>query len=430
MSPEPSSRSHARWALRLAAVLIALLIALLLGEVLAVAYYYLRDGRYISPGDRLAAERNAYVEEMRTKDCAYGDSVLVHPFLANVQSNRGPCGANYANSRSFIGKEYPDHAQPRVGYILVTGGSVAAQFTWDNRQQDSVLERILNEQFTGGRYDRFVVLNGGHGAWKQPNQYILFGLYADVLAGVITLDGFNEHYMLGSNQRFEAPSNNFFQIVRRLDARSSLMSEMALRLEVRLYRVAAEHKLFHLSSLAYLIVDMIRGRLRTYAAGAATRTAHRKDDWVNASYEAMFAFTDGMAEAERQRWVLGQYEKYVRLMDAGAKALGIPGLFLLQPTPAFGKLLTEEERPFAEMTNKPAYDAVVRHLTGLREKHGLPVFSLGEVFKDTRERIYKDHIHVNDLGNRLMAERVADLIEQVWGWPRHRAAGARPASRE
>jgi hypothetical protein len=425
-----SNPRRRRWALRIAASLIALLGVLAGGELLATAYYFLRDGRYVIPGDRLAAERNAYVEEVRTRDCTYGDSVIVHPFLANVQSSQGPCGVGYANSKSLIGKEYPDKPQPRVGYVLVTGGSVAAQFTWDNREQDSALERILNEQFTGDRYDRFVVLNGGHGAWKQPNQYILFGLYADILAGVITLDGFNEHYMLGSNQRFEAPSNNFCQIVRRLDARSSLMSEAALRLETRLYRFAADHQLFHVSSLAYLAVDAVRGRLRAYAAGAATRTAHRRDDWVNASYEAMFVFTDKMDEAERRRWVLGQYEKYVRLMDAGAKALGIPTLFLLQPTPAFGKPLAEEERPFATMTNKPAYEALVRHLTGLREKHGLPVFSLAEVFKDTREQIYKDHIHVNELGNRLMAERISDLIETVWGWPRHRPAGSRPPARQ
>ena len=80
-----------------------------------------------------------------------------------------------------------------------------------DRKIESPLERILNAEFTGDRFDRFIVLNGGRGAWKQPNQYIFFGLYADILAGVITLDGFNEHYMINARRRFELPSNLYFE---------------------------------------------------------------------------------------------------------------------------------------------------------------------------------------------------------------------------
>jgi len=411
-----------RCAFRLITACVALLVLVLTGELLATGYYYVREGKFIWPGDRLMAEHNIYVEEVRTKDCTYGDSVLVHPFLASVQSGGGPCGSQYANTRSLIGKEFPDKKQARVGYILLTGGSVAARFIWDNRKEESHLEQILNQEFTGDRFDRFVVLNGGHGAWKQPNQYILFGLYADVLAGVITLDGFNEHYMLNSNRRFEAPSDNFFQVVRRLDARSYLFAENALRLESSLYRFAADHRMFHVSSMAYMMVDTVRARLRKFAAGAGTRTAHRRDDWVNASYEAMFTFADKMDGEERRSWMVQQYEKYIRLMAAGAKAMDVPSLFTLQPTPAFDKPLTEAEKPFATMTDKPGYRMLVQKLTALRDRDNLPVYSLGDVFQNTKEQVYEDHIHVNDLGNQLMAERIAELIEKVWGWPRRHPA--------
>jgi lysophospholipase L1-like esterase len=43
-----------------------------------------------------------------------------------------------------------------------------------------------------------------------------------------------------------------------------------------------------------------------------------------------------------------------------------------------------------------------------------------DVFQDTKEEIYKDHAHVNELGDEIMARRVADLIAEVWGWPRKR----------
>jgi hypothetical protein len=55
------------------------------------------------------------------------------------------------------------------------------------------------------------VLNGGDGAWKQPQQTILFSLYADFVDAVVTLDGYNEKLMIqpGVVSRFELPGNNF-----------------------------------------------------------------------------------------------------------------------------------------------------------------------------------------------------------------------------
>ena len=159
-------------------VVFASVATFLVGELGVMVYYVVRDGKYISPGERLAAEGNAYDEVARaqapSKSCGHGDSLIVHPYLAYVQTALGPCGIGYANSKSLIGKEFPDRPRPRTGIILVTGGSVAAQFVGYDRKIESPLERILNAEFTGYRFDRFIVLNGGRGAWKQPNQYIFF----------------------------------------------------------------------------------------------------------------------------------------------------------------------------------------------------------------------------------------------------------------
>src|SRR5262245_46090701 len=126
-------------------VVLVFVAMLFLGELGVTVYYVVRDGKYISPGERLAAESNAYVEVARaqtpSKSCHYGDSLIVHPYLAYVQTALGPCGVGYANSKSMIGKEFPDRPRPRTGIILVTGGSVAAQFVWDNRKQESPLDR-------------------------------------------------------------------------------------------------------------------------------------------------------------------------------------------------------------------------------------------------------------------------------------------------
>ena len=407
-------------------VVFALVATFFVGELAVTVYRVVRDGKYISPGERLAAERNAYVEVARaqtpSKSCGYGDSLIAHPYLAYVQTALGPCGVGYANSKGLIGKEFPDRPRPRTGIILVTGGSVAAQFVWDNRKKESPLERILNAEFTGDRFDRFIVLNGGHGAWKQPNQYIFFGLYADILAGVITLDGFNEHYMINAHRRFELPSNNYFDAIQRQDPRviTAPFTMAALKLDADLYRFASRHAIFHVSNLAYFVVDVVRSTLRRYASRTPKRSIPAEDDWVKASYAQMFAFHDEMTPEESKIWSLRQYEKYIRLIHAGAEALRIKSLFLIQPIPGWGKPATEREKIFAQGTDQKLYKEMTDHVVGLREQFGIPVYSLLDVFQDTKEEIYKDHAHVNELGDEIMARRVADLIAEVWGWPRKR----------
>ena len=406
-------------------VVFAFVATLLVGELGVTVYYVVRDGKYISPGEQLAAERNAYVEVARaqtpSKSCGYGDSLIVHPYLAYVQTALGPCGVSYANSKSLIGKEFPDRPRPRTGIILVTGGSVAAQFVGDNRNAESPLERILNAEFSGDRFDRFIVLNGGHGAWKQPNQYIFFGLYADILAGVITLDGFNEHYMINSRRRFEEPASNYFQAVERQDPRvtTAPLTMAALKLEADLYRFASRHGLFQVSNLAYFVVDVVRRTLRR-SASHTPKLSIAAIDWVKASYAQMFAFHDKMTREERKIWSLRQYEKYIRLMHGGAEALRIKSLFLIQPIPGWGKPLTERERIAARGADRQLYKEMTDHLVALREQFGIPVYSLLDVFQDTKEEIYQDRAHVNDLGNEIIARRIADLIAEVWGWPRKR----------
>jgi hypothetical protein len=405
-------------------VVFAFVATLFVGELGVTVYHIVRDGKYISPGDRLAAERNAYVEvawaQTPSKSCGYGDSLIVHPYLAFVQTALGPCGVNYANSKSLIGKEFPDRPQPRTGIILVTGGSVAAQFVWDNRKEESPLERILNAEFTGDRFDRFIVLNGGHGAWKQPNQYIFFGLYADILAGIITLDGVNEHDWIASRRRFEEPASNYFQAVERQDPRvtTAPLTMAALKLDADLYRFASRHALFQVSSLAYSVVDAVRTGLRLYASRSPKISITAEDDWIKASYAQMFAFHDKMTREERKIWSLRQYEKYIRLIHAGAEALRIKSLFLIQPIPGWGKLLTEQERIVARGADRKLYKEMTDSMVALREQFGIPVYSLLDVFQNTQEEVYQDQAHVNELGNEIIAQRIADLIAEVWGWPR------------
>ena len=82
----------------------------------------------------------------------------------------------------------------------------------------------------------------------------------------------------------------------------------------------------------------------------------------------MFALNDKMDENQRIAWSLAQYQKYVRLMHAGAETFGIKSLFLVQPTPAWGKPLTDDEKPFARLTPWNIYKKMTDELIELRKR--------------------------------------------------------------
>src|SRR5260370_16801441 len=59
-----------------------------------------------------------------------------------------------------------------------------------------------------------MVLDAGDGAWKEPQGFIIFSLYASAVDAMINLSDFNEHYYSrrGEDQRLEGPASNFMEV--------------------------------------------------------------------------------------------------------------------------------------------------------------------------------------------------------------------------
>ena len=99
--------------------------------------------------------------------------------------------------------------------MLVTGGSVASQLVqnWP-APAPRFLEEELNKRYVSPNGKPWLVLNGGDGAWKEPQQFILFSMYATSVDAVVTLDGYNEHYFFwpGTTERLERPLSNFIDV--------------------------------------------------------------------------------------------------------------------------------------------------------------------------------------------------------------------------
>jgi hypothetical protein len=399
----------AKWLGRGLLVTGSLVVSLAILEVVCLAYYWRRDGRVIPVTDKLLAEHNAYVEDLVPEQMTYADLLVPHPYLSYVHNPYLRGLSQPINRLGLMGHEFPIRKEPGVFVILVTGGSVASQLA-GLTVEDNVLEQELNERYIGGRIRRFLVLNGGAGAWHQPQQFILFALYAQVLDGVVTLDGFNERYVLDSPfYQFELPAENY--VVAISNQVGDLRAVFPLWVDGQVLRAQQSRWLRH-SRLVYCLGGWIRGwARRAYREGGAA-------GWVRPGLQRtvqdFFQWPQGWSRREKQLYALEQYKKYIRFMNAIADHAGIRSLFTIQPCPAVGKRLTPEERKIVgSLDYGSQYQMMAEKLLALRDE-GVPIYSLLDAFVRHDETIYRDAIHVSPEGNRILARRILELLEREW----------------
>ena len=117
---------------------------------------------------------------------------------------------------------------------------------------------------------------------------------------------------------------------------------------------------------------------------------------------------------------LALYQKYERGIEAVAKDNGVKTAYFLQPVPAYGKTLTEEEKRVAgDLAYRDLYRKIVAGMMTLRDQ-GLPIYDLGDIFEGREghdlRRPHPFHPRrraATARGYRLMATRMAGEC-----WPR------------
>ncbi|NQW51482.1 MAG: hypothetical protein HQ465_09615 [Rhodospirillales bacterium] len=403
-------------ALKVAALCIGLAVAFAGLEVLSTAWLTIRDGRYTPAKDLFATSRNTYIQDITGgggSNCRYVDTMFPHPYLAFVHHRDDPCGVPGANDIGMLGDTYPVVRNPDRYVILLAGGSVASQISQlVEPGRRSFIEEELNRRYVSPTGKPFQVLNGGLGAWKQPQQLILLAIYGDFIDAVVTLDGYNEQHLIqpGLKVRFELPANNYLgvnPIVAKDGFGSLAISWFMGRISGWLGTGLTAH-----SHAAYLL-----------ASALASKPADDNSGFGAKTYAAMMSLPNDITDSPSayMDWQIAQYAKYIRVMDLTARDFGIKSMFFLQPVPAVDKTLTaEERRGTPDLKYGERYIEIVRRLLALRERN-IEVRSLLDVFKDEKETIYSDDIHprrdlMDSRGYSLMAARMAREMASAWGW--------------
>ncbi|MCC7166533.1 MAG: hypothetical protein IT565_03095 [Rhodospirillales bacterium] len=410
------------------AVLLSVLALGAVGEGAARLFLRMRDGRGIPLAERHATllQGGMKVEGMLPTATSYYETCFPHPWLGFVHHANPPANLANINNVGLFGRDYPAVRDERFFTILIAGGSVAAQFGQIVERGPLFLEDYLNRTYESPNGAPFRTLNGGDGAWKQPQQAILLLLHAPALDAVITLDGFNEFHGLGKDHGLAFPAENY-------EAVSPLASHgrdavLGRALATRLKKLAVEGAILRRSALAYLA-----------CAGLAERVMRR---WVarprgawRTTTRSLFSLPDGWPNAMRRAYQITQYRQFLLAIEAVARRFDLRTAYFIQPIPALDKPLAPEEAAHAVPEMAKPYAEMRDALLALGGE-GLPVHSLTGIFKDHPEPLYGDWIHLRfdaqgeSPGYRIMAKEIGDRLAAAWGLRRKdgSAAAAAPAT--
>ena len=383
-------------------------------EILFTTYYYFRDGTYFPVQQMLAQEGGNFQRDLTQGDCNFSDTLFPHPYLGWVHHANPPCGLPNINSIGFYGQAFPWKRREDKFVVLLTGGSVASQL---GRLTQGSLQELLNQNYSEyGK--RFVVLNGAIEAWKQPQQLILFAMYANLVDAVVTLDGYNEFFMprVPTNSgRLEIPWKLSFDVVNRFSA-SSNTAVAATWFNGQVYRLTRDNWIISHSKSLYFLSQLLRRHVASYVENDSSM-----NDTSLTSIDGIFAFPKQWDDRTRKRWNLEQYANYIRMINGIAYRMKVPAIHFLQPVPAIGKALTKEEKMVVgDISYASEYNEMVQQLLQLRDE-GIVVFSLLELYKDYTGSLYYDNVHqrLDSEGYRLMAARIAKILGEQWNLAQH-----------
>ena len=401
-------------------VLVGIVMALAAIEVTAIVWLYLEDGRYTPAEELFQRTQNTYVRDStKGTACRYVDTLYPHPYLAFVHHANPPCGLPYINNIGLLGTDFPTIKPADRYVVLLVGGSVASQLAQNQPPPaPRYLEEELNKRYVSPNGKPLLVLNGGDGAWKEPQSFILFSMYATSVDAVITLSGYNEHYYFRpyTDERLEAPASQ-------LPRGQSVRRRREFRRRGDRLGDGPHRRHAGAQSRARPFARRLHDhpRHRGGGQGQGRLQVQQADDAHQHLRPAGGHHGNGDSVFATQ---LALYQKYARAIEAVAKDNNVKTAYFLQPVPSWGKTLTEEEkRGVGDLSYRDLYRRMVEGMMTLRER-GMAIFDLGDIFAKETGTIYADHIHYladtdgESPGNRLMAARIGELLAETWGLQR------------
>ncbi len=418
-SPTDGSAPRRRLSLRKRVVFALLTAGLVLATTeLGCAVLLLATGGEWSYAALRSAQ--ADVASSRTAPNVVEDEV-VHPFLGYVLDPDHVANVNDLGFRR-ADADVPRRAPDRI-VIGVTGGSVAMEFC---RLGGGALKRELSRRFP----DRSVSLTClALQGYRQPQQLMAvnylccLGAEFDV---IVCLDGFNEVALPPA----EDPRGEVFELYPRRWAERlpDIMDERELELRLAGSRLRAQRRALALdwsrapwrySALSLVVWRWRDERLRTELVRLATELSEHKLPEIGRQYALRGPHRDALPPPARAVRLADDWAACSRQLHRVCDGIGAVYVHALQPNQyvAESKPLSAQEVEFAVRPDSEYVPAVANGYPELREQgrrlrdEGENFLDLTEIFAGVSETIYVDDCcHMNERGNSILAERLAEEI--------------------
>lgn len=406
-----------KFSIRFLAVSLFLVIGIFCLEIVLIGVDWIRDGELISPLEKVRMKLNTNQVDGNVlisgngEECRWLDMFRSHPYVMYAKRASGDCSDHNINRQGFVGPDYPVEKLDKTFTILVTGGSVAESLMVGDRV--TPLETILNREYRMDGFAGFRVIVGAMAASRQPSAMILMALYSRILHGYISLDGFNEFELINSpgSRMAGHPADPF------------VMQGISNTLDVGKYLFARCDELLLRTQLKSTMAMKLRGfyyvtqAFRDLCRVSAARMAARSFD--DSQYMSYFTFPAEVRDLEFQRrFNSAQFLQYIRTTSAIAKANGIKELHIVQPVPAFKKVLHEEERRrVQDLSYGPLYKKMAQEWMALNAE-GVPVVNMAGLFDDTQAAVFVDRIHLSNEGKEVLLAKIVETLVAQWGLKR------------
>lgn len=371
-----------------------------------------------SPIERLAPELAERLEKIRTANLPDA-GVVLHPYFGFVV-NPDTAGIN---TYGFFADSPLVAAAPDTFTVALFGGSLTDQVFY--MAHDALVAALQAQPALAGREVR--VVSTALGGYKQPQQLNVLAHFlarGSAYDAVVNLDGFNE--IDAPLENLAAGVNPYFPFNWSLHARRGLDPEATTtlgRIDLVRRRRAALRAAFgsapwHTSAFALTFWDVLdrhleaaqRAHVAVLAAqlgdsGRSSRVRGPAEDVADES-ALLVTLADYWARASRQ-------------MQALCDAHGVTYVHFLQPNQYVpdSKPFSAEELAHAVLDDAPIRDRVTAAYP-LLVARGAALAAAGVRFEDLtmmfaaeQRSIYSDTCcHVNELGARLLAERIAATL--------------------
>jgi hypothetical protein len=295
------------------------------------------------------------------------------------------------------------------------GGSVAGGFAEYSIRNHKHFE-LLREAIPTFQQQKLRILNLANGGFKQPQQFFVAAYFMDKLDLIINIDGLNDAQPSHLLPVYPLEFPNFPQFYGRAsqDSLYVRIGRSARWVYQNINRAPLSWKFpglsrsslyflcwYYLHDVLYRIVKASESAYYTNAFGVHQSEALRKTD---------------PKEFIRKRIAI--WKEYTILEDDMVrKRTGKPTFFFLQPNQYL-----KHSKPFSEQEKLGAVDPSRMEIThemmillksaalDLRRSE-VPIFDLTGIFSNTIETVYKDACcHLNDLGNKIMADAIVSSI--------------------